>query len=73
MTNGSRVSLNIDKIIAGMSTLIAVTTDIGSCLGRLQERRRQRRALARLDQHLLNDIGLSATVVQHETRRPFWR
>ena len=36
------------------------------------ELRRQRRALARLDAHLLNDIGLPADAAAHEARRPFW-
>ncbi|MDZ4736443.1 MAG: DUF1127 domain-containing protein [Rhodospirillaceae bacterium] len=37
------------------------------------ERRRQRRALARLDRRLLDDIGLSADDVRAECDRPFWR
>ncbi len=37
------------------------------------ERTRQRRALARLDDHLLRDIGLSRAAVVRESRKPFWR
>lgn len=37
------------------------------------ERRRQRRALARLDRRLLDDIGLSADDVRAECDQPFWR
>ena len=40
---------------------------------RCAERVRQRRALARLDDRLLRDVGLSRTDVQWELARPFWR
>lgn len=36
------------------------------------ERRRQRRALAQLDQHLLDDIGLTREQVRGELVKPFW-
>ena len=38
-----------------------------------RERRKQRRALARLDDRLLRDIGLSAADVEGEVSKPFWR
>lgn len=37
------------------------------------ERGWQRRALARLDRRLLDDIGLCADDVRAECDRPFWR
>ena len=37
------------------------------------ERARQRRALARLDDRLLRDVGLSPADVRQETHRPPWR
>ncbi|HYG89731.1 MAG TPA: DUF1127 domain-containing protein [Azospirillum sp.] len=37
------------------------------------ERRRQRRALARLDDALLRDVGLTCDEVRRETEKPFWR
>jgi len=37
------------------------------------ETTRQRRALARLDDRLLRDIGLTRTDVEAELRRPPWR
>lgn len=40
---------------------------------RWEERRRERRHLARLDDRLLRDIGLSAADVQSEIDKPFWR
>ena len=73
MTNGSRILINIGRIAAGANALLSAATDIGAYLGQLQERRRQRQALAKLDQRLLNDIGLSSAASQAETRQPFWR
>lgn len=37
------------------------------------ERRRQRRALADLDELALRDIGLSRRQAEHEATKPFWR
>jgi uncharacterized protein YjiS (DUF1127 family) len=36
-------------------------------------RRRDRRLLAKLDSHLLRDIGLSPEDAQTEAAKPFWR
>jgi uncharacterized protein YjiS (DUF1127 family) len=36
-------------------------------------RRRQRRALAELGEHLLYDIGVSKEAARRETAKPFWR
>ena len=36
-------------------------------------RRRQRRALAELDEHLLNDVGLSPEQARREAAKPFWK
>ena len=33
---------------------------------------RQRKALSKLDAHLLADIGISATMAEKEASRPFW-
>lgn len=41
------------------------------CLCR--EKARQRRALARLDPHLLADIGVSRAEADRECAKPFWR
>lgn len=38
-----------------------------------EERRRTRKALLQLDDHRLDDIGLTRDEAQAEARRPFWR
>jgi uncharacterized protein YjiS (DUF1127 family) len=38
-----------------------------------QDRRRQRQTLARLDDRMLSDIGLTAADVDAEISKPFWR
>ena len=38
-----------------------------------EQRKLTRRALARLDAHLLADIGLNATMADAEGRKPFWQ
>jgi uncharacterized protein YjiS (DUF1127 family) len=40
---------------------------------KMEDRARQRRALARLDDRLLRDVGLSRADVEREYSRPFWR
>lgn len=46
---------------------------LGTFLHVWMERRRQRMMLARLDEHLLDDLGLSSEDVARETAKPFWR
>lgn len=36
------------------------------------ERRRTRRALGKLDDHLVKDIGLTRWMADRESTRPFW-
>ena len=55
--------LAISDAIRSMPTLLATW----------QHRARQRSHLARLDQRLLRDIGLSHKQVQDEVAKPFWR
>jgi uncharacterized protein YjiS (DUF1127 family) len=47
------------------NTLIALTTAV--------TRRRERQRLARLDAHLLRDIGLGTQDAAEECAKPFWR
>lgn len=46
---------------------------LGLELARWHSRSRSRRALARLDDHMLRDIGLSEQSRAHEADKPFWR
>lgn len=49
---------------------------LGRCLagiGAWRARARQRRALGRLDDRLLRDVGLTPLQARGEHRRPFWR
>jgi uncharacterized protein YjiS (DUF1127 family) len=57
-------------------TQAAITSRIKECitlLSRVIDRQRQRRALLELDDHLLNDIGVSRGEAIAEGRKPFWR
>jgi uncharacterized protein YjiS (DUF1127 family) len=42
-------------------------------IGAWQERAASRRALARLDERLLRDIGLDPAAAADEAAKPFWR
>ncbi|MEI7804243.1 MAG: DUF1127 domain-containing protein [Hyphomicrobiales bacterium] len=37
------------------------------------QRRRQRQALLELEDHLLDDLGLSRHQAEQEARKPFWK
>ena len=45
---------------------------IGTRLRNLLNLARQRRALAKLDDHALNDIGITRTEAETEAGRPLW-
>lgn len=44
-----------------------------SAFSEVTARRRDRRLLAKLDPHLLRDIGLSPEDARAEASKPFWR
>ena len=54
----------------GFAVRIGVLLDT---VAKWQERRRQRLALATLDDHMLRDIGISSADVHAEVTLPFWR
>ncbi len=51
----------------GMLVRLAETVAVGI------ERRRQRHALARLDDRMLRDIGLTSADVEGELSKPLWK
>ena len=61
------------KKLGALSILMSVITDMKNNVAILSERHRQRRALARLNGRLLEDIGLSVEAALSEIERPFWR
>jgi len=60
-TTGERLSFT------GMFVRLAEVIAVG------RERRRQRLALARLDDRMLHDIGLTTADVEGEVMKPFWK
>jgi uncharacterized protein YjiS (DUF1127 family) len=66
------------RLLAGAFEAVAAPVDaaLGSLLDQLfvwHQRARDRQALARLDRHMLHDIGLSSADVEGEVSKPFWR
>ncbi len=57
----------------GRKTNAGVLARVVDLLLGWSERGRQRRHLARLDDRLLRDIGVSRAEVEAEISRPFWR
>jgi uncharacterized protein YjiS (DUF1127 family) len=57
----------------GLTALAELLGDALTLAYGWRDRSRQRRTLMRLDDHLLHDIGLSRSDVEHEASKPFWR
>jgi len=57
---------------AGFDPLFRIAYALGSFLARAYGRYRQRQALAELDDHLLDDLGLSRTDVARECAKSWW-
>ena len=58
--------------LAALPPVSRLLVEAALVLARWDERRRTRRALARLDAHILRDIGLTDTRAKAECRKPFW-
>jgi uncharacterized protein YjiS (DUF1127 family) len=54
-------------------TLRRRALQLSQWLGVMRQRRRQRVALASLDDRLLDDIGVSAEAARREAAKPAWR
>lgn len=60
---GARDGASVGRSVVALFDLMAAWS----------ERRRQRRALEALPDHLLHDIGLSRADAMNEADKPFWR
>ncbi|WP_225029250.1 DUF1127 domain-containing protein [Xinfangfangia pollutisoli] len=58
---------------ASLPPLSRALVALAMTLARWDERRQSRRALARLDPHMLRDVGLSAAHRDIEAQKAFWR
>ena len=58
---------------ARLPPLSRLLVSIAMTLAAWEDRRRSRAALNRLDDHLLQDIGLGADRAASECTKPFWR
>lgn len=58
---------------ASLPPLSRLLVSAALVLAHWDDRRRTRASLARLDDHLLADIGLGADNAASETAKPFWR
>ena len=70
------MSLHMLNALTARSTLPPVATvfvALAVAVTAWEERRSTRKALARLDGHMLRDIGLDARDASLETEKPFWR
>jgi len=67
------VTFLVPKIRRGQSGLIARLRAWPNRLWQIAERQRQRRRLLELDDHMLEDIGLTRAAAEEMGRRPFWR
>jgi uncharacterized protein YjiS (DUF1127 family) len=54
-------------------SLAATATAVGQLFTTWRRRAKERRELAGLDHRTLRDLGLSASEVQFEANKPFWR
>jgi len=69
----SRIAPQIVPRRAVRRSLRAVLTSLLAMLQKWRRRSRQRAELARLDERMLRDIGVTPGDVWHEINKPFWR
>jgi uncharacterized protein YjiS (DUF1127 family) len=69
--NSQRSGISIRR--ARQATVLGGVARAFDALASWQDRRRQRQALARLDDRMLRDIGLTISDVEAELAKPFWR
>jgi uncharacterized protein YjiS (DUF1127 family) len=69
----SRIAPQIVRRRAVRRSLREVLTSVLAMLRKWRRRSRQRAELARLDERMLRDIGVTPGDVWHEISKPFWR
>jgi uncharacterized protein YjiS (DUF1127 family) len=79
MTNTRQQSTELNCVCHNQSKQQRRGTELRQSLGniaatgsRWHSRSRQRQALAALDSHLLDDIGVTRSAATREARKPFW-
>ncbi|MDH3579349.1 MAG: DUF1127 domain-containing protein [Hyphomicrobiales bacterium] len=60
-------------LAGGPSRILGAIVALVAAFDEALERGRQRRALARLEDHHLRDIGITRAQAKQEARKPFWR
>lgn len=68
-----RTATQILPVRAPITLVQRLTQALTQALSDALARRRDRTSLARLDAHLLRDIGLSPDAARTECAKPFWR
>ena len=63
----------VDAVSGAISGTAVLIDDVTALLNRWQSRIDQRRQLAVLDAHLLNDIGIDRARALAESGKPFWQ
>ncbi len=61
------------QIARPLPPLSRVAYTLANAIYGWEVRRKTRRKLSHLDEHLLHDIGLSRTQAEDECNKPFWR
>jgi uncharacterized protein YjiS (DUF1127 family) len=67
------LQLSITTLEEADMIAIELISHAWAALARMQQRRRERRQLAELDERLLRDIGVERADALREARKPFWR
>lgn len=69
----SSLPLSLTSLPASLPPLSRMLVTLALMVARWDDRSRTRQSLARLDAHLIRDIGLDAAKAAKETAKPFWR
>ena len=70
MTDLAKLANSMPSKTGSATTIVARLTGL---VRKVEARRQTRIALARLDAHLLRDVGIDPASAQHECSRHFWQ